>query len=311
MDYFRTKFSLKRINGYKYKIFIRPYVRKIKENKEIKSPLRYPGGKSRVVQHLLTIFPCFNEFREPFVGGGSVFFAVKQQRLNVKTFLINDLNFDLYVFWKYAKEKNGLLVSKIIKLRESFSNGRDLYVALKNQKTNDELSRAARFFILNRISFSGLGENGGYSQEAYEKRFTDSSLERLRMSAEILKNVDISNEDYSKIINIPGESVFIFLDPPYYKAKKNRLYGPNGKFHTNFNHQKFARDVEKCQHKWLITYDDSDVIIDMFNFAYIYRWSIQYGMNNVNKQKMGKRSELIITNYEINSPKFQLIQKPI
>lgn len=63
----------------------------------IKSPLRYPGGKSRAIKQILPIVPSFDEYREPMVGGGSVFFALFQKYPN-KKYWINDINRDLYIF---------------------------------------------------------------------------------------------------------------------------------------------------------------------------------------------------------------------
>ena len=71
-----------------------------------KSPLRYPGGKSRALKQILPLIPMnMSEFREPFVGGGSVFFAIRslfQDR--IKSYWINDLNYDLYCFWKRVRD---------------------------------------------------------------------------------------------------------------------------------------------------------------------------------------------------------------
>ena len=50
----------------------------IKVKHEVKSPLRYPGGKSKAIKQIFSYVPKFKEFREPFLGGGSVFFALKQ-----------------------------------------------------------------------------------------------------------------------------------------------------------------------------------------------------------------------------------------
>ena len=97
----------------------------------IKSPLRYPGGKSRSVDLIATIIPEFDEFREPFLGGGSIFIYTKQRFPN-KTFWINDLYFDLYSFWKYAQDDITNLVSKIEKLKKNYQDGRELYNYLKN-----------------------------------------------------------------------------------------------------------------------------------------------------------------------------------
>jgi len=69
----------------------------------IKSPLRYPGGKSRAINIIANLIPDFEEFREPFVGGGSVFIYAKQ-KFKDKKFWINDLYFDLYKFWEVSQK---------------------------------------------------------------------------------------------------------------------------------------------------------------------------------------------------------------
>jgi DNA adenine methylase len=68
----------------------------------IKSPLRYPGGKSRAVETIARLLPDFDEFREPFLGGGSVFVYVKQRFPN-KKYWINDLYTEFYTSWKCCK----------------------------------------------------------------------------------------------------------------------------------------------------------------------------------------------------------------
>ncbi len=67
----------------------------------IKSPLRYPGGKSRAVKIIAPIIPDFGEYREPFLGGGSIFIYAKQCYPD-KKFWVNDLYLELYKFWEMA-----------------------------------------------------------------------------------------------------------------------------------------------------------------------------------------------------------------
>ncbi len=154
-----------------------------------------------------------------------------------------------------------------------------------------------RFFILNRITFSGTVESGGYSQQAFEKRFTDSSIERLQNLGKALEFVTITNLDYQSVIDQSGDDVFIFLDPPYLSATKSKLYGKKGDLHTAFDHERFADAMQKSCHKWLITYDDSSEIRRLFDFANIIEWDLQYGMNNYKQAKAAKGKELMIKNY--------------
>jgi DNA adenine methylase len=268
----------------------------------IKSPLRYPGGKSKAINQIIKYLPeNFTEFREPFVGGGSVFIYLQQKFPDLKIW-INDLNPELFLFWKIAQSDISQLVEKVRDIKKTYPDGRLLFTDLTSVDINtlSELERAVRFFVLNRITFSGTVEAGGFSLEAFHKRFTNSSIDRLEKLANILtKNVKITNLDYSHLLNKSDQNVFLFLDPPYLIAKKSKLYGKDGNLHTSFDDQKFAEELQKCPHPWLITYDNSPQIRQNFAWANIYEWELQYGMNNYKQKTANKGKELFITNYEI------------
>ncbi|MEH2156100.1 DNA adenine methylase [Nostoc sp.] len=268
----------------------------------IKSPLRYPGGKSKAINQIIGYLPeSFSEFREPFVGGGSVFIYLRQKFPNLKIW-INDLNRELFLFWKFAQSDITQLVKEIRHIKIKSTDGKLLFSELTSVDVNklSDLERAVRFFVLNRISFSGTVESGGFSQEAFHKRFTDSSIERLEKLENILsKNVQITNLDYSHLLKSEGEDVFIFLDPPYFRATKSKLYGKDGHLHTSFEHQRFAELLQQCHHRWLITYDNSTQILENFQWANISEWELQYGMNNYKQSAAAKGKELFITNYKV------------
>ena len=272
-----------------------------------KSPLRYPGGKSRALKQILPLIPVnISEFREPFVGGGSVFFAIRNLFQDcIKSYWINDLNYDLYCFWKQVRDNGSNLVEVLTETYTTTTDGRALFEELtqvKDQLSQNrdllcEFQRAVRFFVLNRITFSGVVDSGGYSQAAYEKRFTESSIERVKNISPHLSGVKITNGDYTDALFQDGDDVFIFLDPPYWKATESKLYGVRGELHATFDHARFAKNMKKCPHRWLITYDDSPVIRELFNFAEIQEWTLQYGMNNYRKDSAAKGRELFIKNY--------------
>ncbi len=266
----------------------------------IKSPLRYPGGKSRAIQRMKALLPeKFAEYREPFVGGGSFFIYLRQKRPDLKIW-INDLNPELHCFWKYAQIDSQKLARALFVVKKERQNGQELFDELLKVDVASltEFERAVRFFVLNRITFSGVVESGGYSQLAFETRFTESSIERVAKLGPLLEGIRITQLDYRQLLHDGGPAVFTFLDPPYFKATKSRLYGRNGILHTGFNHEEFAEEMKTCNHSWLITYDDSPEIRRNFSFANIYEWELQYGMNNYKQGKAEKGSELFITNYD-------------
>jgi len=271
----------------------------------IKSPLRYPGGKSRSVDLISTIIPEFEEFREPFLGGGSIFIYTKQ-RFPKKTFWINDLYLELYKFWEMSQKDVDALIDKVYEWRKQFPIGKELHKFLNDNLTNfNDLERGAAFFIYNRITFSGTSLSGGFSEHAFKGRFTESSIQRLNQFAKVINGSKITNLDYEELVKKEGENVFIFLDPPYYSATKSALYGKNGNMHKTFDHIKFAENMKNCKHKWLITYDDSEYIRELFSFANIIPWELMYGMRNVTAGADQKGKELFISNYLEALPKKQ------
>ncbi len=263
----------------------------------MKSPLRYPGGKSRAAKRIIELLPDFTEYREPFIGGGSVFFGLKSVFPH-EAYWINDLYPELYACWLHVRDDIGGVVDLIRVWRDKFSDGRLLHTFLsENMPDFGGIEKAAAFFIFNRITFSGTTESGGYSEQAFRGRFTDSSIERLLAASVALRGTAITNLDYADVALAPGNDVAVFLDPPYYSAEKSRLYGKNGSLHAGFDHERFADVMRRCPHKWLVTYDDSPYIRGLFSFARIFAWDLTYGMRNVtpNGNQIGK--ELFISNY--------------
>ena len=273
----------------------------------IKSPLRYPGGKSRAIDWLSSLIPeDFEEYREAFIGGGSMYIYLKQRSPD-RRYWINDLYFELYNFWQVSQKNLDSLINQINIWRSQFSNGSELFRFLKlNLYRFNDIEKAGAFFIFNRITFSGTTQAGGYSENAFKERFTESSIDRLKSLKNILIDTKITNLDYQKVIETPGKNVFLFLDPPYYSATESGLYGKSDKMrntHKMFDHYRFANVMKKCEHKFLITYDDSNLIRKLFSFANITSWNLTYGMKNITDRSNQIGRELAITNYSIEATK--------
>ncbi len=278
-----------------------------------KSPLRYPGGKQKAIPQIAHYIPKkFKEFREPFVGGGSVLFYVLQ-KYSMLPCWINDFNQELYCFWLQVKTNLPELVDQVWRIKQEAKDGRALFnrLVLADTSTMSPTERAVRFFVLNRITFSGTIEGGGYSNASFEGRFTESSIKRLSDLSGYLKNTRVTNFDYSVLLQESGEDVFIFLDPPYLSKTRSKLYGRKGDLHTCFDHHRFSRLMSECQHQWLITYDDCEEVRQNFAFAYIYEWELQYGMNNYMQGKAAKGKELFISNYPVELHKFPMLMEVV
>lgn len=277
----------------------------------IKSPLRYPGGKSKAVKFLSQFVPNFKEFREPMCGGASMTLFFAQIKPRAK-YIISDINYDLYCFWKTLKESPERLIREIYAIKTSFLAGRELFKKLieRRHELKDCFQRAVDFYVLNRITFSGTVDCGGYSEQAYKQRFTINSIKRLAKVSKLLQRVEVLWGDYERFLKEDGQDVFIFLDPPYYTARASRLYGKRGNLHINFDHERLARLVRECKHRIMITYDASEYIKGLYKGFYIIEWRFKYGMTNYGRDHLREGNELLITNYPMDSFLVALKKQP-
>ena len=128
---------------------------------------------------------------------------------------------------------------------------------------------------------------GGFSLEASKKRFTKSSIDRIKKLD--LAYFDIYNLDFKEFINNNYDKKnLIFLDPPYYLKKASKLYGNNGDMHETFDHDKLYKCLSKKKN-WFMTYNNCDYIKDLYKDFKIIETSWSYGMN-----KSKKSSEIVI-----------------
>ena len=165
------------------------------------------------------------------MGGGSVYIYIKQ-KYPYRKYWVNELYRELYLFWKESRDNINDVISQIRQLKNEYNEGKKLYDFLKyNIHKFNYITQAAAFFIFNRITFSGTSLSGGFSNMAYDGRFTESSIQRLKNFSTIIGNTNITNTDYEESLTAKGNNVFIFLDPPYYSATKSALYGRNGNLH--------------------------------------------------------------------------------
>jgi len=291
----------------------------------LKTPLRYPGGKSRAIKKLNPDLPgSFSEFREPFLGGGSMALHVTQTRPNTKVW-VNDAYYNLYNFWVQLRDKGPALHQELARIKspieyvskplrkekidksqwdssilDNIENHRDLFNKAKSEIASvDDFTKAVYFFILNKCSFSGLGESSSFSEQASEQNFSMTGIDKLPEYSKLIKRWTITNLDYEYLLSAKGaDDCFIFLDPPY--DIKDDLYGKNGDMHSGFDHMRFYEDSVKCEHDWMITYNSNEVLRKRFSDYFFNDWDLTYTMRSskVYTEAQKERKELLITNYE-------------
>jgi len=263
----------------------------VMDNLSNKSPLRYPGGKTRACKKLETILnehfniSDYDQLISPFFGGGSFEFYIQN---NYKlTIIANDKFTPLYNFWNICKNNKKKLCDELTKKINTID--KNDFTSLREQIMEEKniLNQSIMYFIINRCSFSGATLSGGFSLQASKKRFTQSSIERIRNLN--LRKFNIYNLDFEDFINANQDTKnIIFLDPPYYLEKASKLYGKNGDMHDTFNHNKLYNCLSTKQN-WLMTYNNCEYIKNLYKDFKIIETSWSYGMN-----KSKKSSEIVI-----------------
>lgn len=274
----------------------------------LKTPLRFPGGKSRAITKINQFFPDlskYQEYREPFLGGGSVALYVTQQYPNLNIW-VNDLYEPLINFWKQLRD-NGNEVTRYLKdLKQRYNDpdrAKVLFLESKEYlsavpKRTDDLHRAISYYIVNKCSFSGLTENSSFSPQASENNFSMRGIEKLPEYSKIIENWTITNYHYNDLISFySGDNAFVYLDPPY--DIKDNLYGNKGSMHKGFDHDQFAADCDNSSLHMLISYNSSQLVKDRFSKWSAVEFDHTYTMRSTGDYLMDQkdRKELLLLNY--------------
>lgn len=272
--------------------------------KSLKTPLRYPGGKSRATKYLTPLFPIdIDDYREPFIGGGSVAIEFTKEYPHVPVW-VNDLYEPLVNFWQILQSDGQVLQRELLnyksehdtpeKARELFLNSKEII----NDRNAHNQDRAAAFYIVNKCSFSGLTESSSFSQQASVSNFSVRGIEKLTGYQELIKKWKITNLSYEELLE-GSENTFIYLDPPY--DIKDNLYGKKGEMHKKFDHDLFAQRLDSCDSNCMISYNSDLCVRNRFKDWYSTTYELTYTMRSVGDymQDQKDRAELLLFNYEV------------
>ena len=246
-------------------------------------------------------FSRYKEFREPFLGGGSVALHISKMYPQLSIW-VNDLYEPLVNFWQTIQDDGQNLQDMIWSLKNKYperDSARELFVQAKEKINNEELSsreRAAYFYIVNKCSFSGLTESSSFSAQASESNFSYRGIEKITGYQQIIENWKISNVSYEDLLT-DWNGAFIYLDPPY--DIKDNLYGKKGDMHKRFDHDKFAEDCDRHTAHMMVSYNSSQLVKDRFKDWTATEFDLTYTMRSVGEymRDQQQRKELLLLNY--------------
>jgi DNA adenine methylase len=269
--------------------------------------LKWAGGKRGLIEQLFSKFPTeFNNYHEPFLGGGAVFFELYSRgMLKGKKAYISDINSELINTYHIVKEKPSKLIANLRVYKEN--HNKEFYYQTReldrsdNFKTLSKLERATRFIYLNKTCFNGLYRvnSKGYFNTPIGsyKNPNIADKETILNASEALQNTIIRNQAFDKTINNASQGDFIYLDPPYYPLTKTASFTTYDKNAFLDEKQKQLFDVFKKLHQKKCTVmksnSDTNFIKDLYQ-EYIIDLVQANRFINSNGRGRNKINEILI-----------------
>lgn len=277
----------------------------------IKPFVKWAGGKNGLINSLISFIPRnFNSYFEPFVGGGALFFYLKNLNiLNSKKIYLNDKNAELINAYKQIKINPNKLLEELEILKNNHS--KEYFYKIRNLDRDfdfyslSEVFRAARFIYLNKTCFNGLcryNAKGNFNTPMGSYKNPKIYNKDLIFSVyDVLKNVSITNKDFEVVSLKAKKGDFIYFDPPYYPLNKTSSfvsYTDNFSANEQIRLYKLFKMLDCEGIKVLQSNSNTDFIKELYKDFEIIE-VISKRAINCKGDKRGKITELIIRgNYE-------------
>jgi len=255
--------------------------------KRIKTCLRTPGGKFYGFKKLKKYFDTtYDEYREPFLGGGNVYLSLEKK---TKINWVNDIDKDLVNFYKVISNKTQK--EKLYKYLKKEIVNKVRYKKILDIIPKDDVEKAYQYFYLNRTSFSGIMNKPRWGYKLGSSVTPEKWIGRIEPVSEKIKKTKLTSLDFVKVINKKSKNnVLIYCDPPYYKVSKG-IY--KNEFNQK-NHEDLCNVLKNTKFKFILSYNYHEELLKMYKWAFINSTDWKYFMSE-GRRTIGK--ELIITNF--------------
>lgn len=263
---------------------------------KMSTPIKYYGGKTKMVRHILPLIPEHEIYIEPFFGGGAVYFAKER----VKCEVINDVNMNVVNFYQVLKHDYFALAKRLQKTLHS----RDLYKKAKiiydcpELFDDDPVIRAWAFYVLTNQGFAAKVGTWGYSRSNTATTVQNKIDAFNEVLSERIKHTQIENNDAHKVIQSrDAENAFVYADPPYINTNQGHYGG--------YTEEHFRRDLDALANmkgKFLLSTYPSEVLAE---YTKKYGWqtiSVDQVLGAGNGAVLKKRkikTEVLTANYKI------------
>lgn len=238
-------------------------------SKKYLSPLRYPGGKRKLVLHVAAALDRMGHGRidrivEPFTGGAAMSIALLEAGI-AREAVLNDLDPLVSAFWSVVfSERHWQLTDRVLNAKVTLAE----WEQLKASEPSDNVDMAFKCLFLNRTSFSGslhiaagpLGGKAQASKNPIDCRWNAQELcERIWSLSSLQGRVRVHNSDFRRLVGSyrsahvrkPDFRTFWYFDPPFFH-KADKLYRY---WFASADHQALKRCLDALPEPWILSYD--------------------------------------------------------
>lgn len=271
----------------------------IKNTIQPKPFVKWVGGKRSIINELLQRIPKqINNYYEPFVGGGALFFKIYNM---VNHSYLSDLNADLVVSYNIIKDEPQKLIGLLNKHRENH-NEEYYYKIRAMQALQEPIENSARFIYLMKTCFNGLyrvnKKNEFNTPIGSYKNPNICDKENIFAVSQALQHATIKHQDFTKIT--PQKGDFAYFDPPYHPTSNGSFtkYLSNGFSEKDQTRLKdFALELTKEGINIMISNSDAEFIIDIYKKNFNINKVAAPRVVNCKADKRQSVYETLITNF--------------
>lgn len=283
--------------------------------------IKYRGGKSKEIPHILSHIPRFKgRYVEPFFGGGALFFYLEPRRA-----VINDINSRLMNFYRTVRDDYPSLRRELDEIETVYTQNRNDFDALKArtpdervEDKNEDLyyrlrdmfnglipaaySQALLYYYINKTAYSGMiryNAKGEFNVPFGRYKHLNTHIITLEHS-KLLQRAEIFNTDYSEIFSKCKNDDFVFLDPPYdctFSDYGNKEYKDG---FTEEDHTRLAQDFRNLPCKALMIIGRTPLTEALYDKFIVEEYDKNYAVNIRNRFKAGAR-HIVVANYRIKA----------
>jgi DNA adenine methylase len=278
---------------------------KLQDDRTIIEPkpfVKWAGGKRQLINQLIKNTPPeFNNYYEPFLGGGALFFKLCTLG-KIKKAYLNDRNKVLINSYKTIKKHPQKL---IVELKNGkYKNDKETFLEIREERPADIIKATARFIYLNKTAFNGLyrvnskgGFNVPFGKYSNPKILDEENILALNKA---LQKDELTNLDFAKAVKSADKEDFVYFDPPYAPLNKTSSF-------TSYTKDDFGEKDQERLAKTVKTLDKKGCFVMVSNSHTPLILDLYEGLNlqvvmasraiNCKGESRGKIKELIITNY--------------